>query len=248
MGTTKFVLFIVEGETDELALGRALTSLFASGEHPGPRFGIVRGDITSVHALGAGNPASTIKKRLVDAVKEFLAKDKLRVTDLDAIVLLSDTDGAFIDDSLVVYDEDEPRCSYYEDRIETSNVASLRQRNQCKSSCLKTLSRTHELTCNKRKIPFKAAYMSRNLEHALSDYSGRATQQKKYDLARKFSKKYGTDVIGFLELLALLAPVGSYQDSWVYIAQDNNSLLRGSNMKQTLEALPSSLIETASSL
>ena len=55
MGATKFVLFIVEGETDELALGRALTSLFASGEHPGPRFGIVRGDITSVHALGAGN-------------------------------------------------------------------------------------------------------------------------------------------------------------------------------------------------
>lgn len=50
MGATKFVLFIVEGETDELALGRALTSLFASGEHPGPRFGIVRGDITSVHA------------------------------------------------------------------------------------------------------------------------------------------------------------------------------------------------------
>lgn len=170
MGATKFVLFIVEGETDELALGRALTSLFASGEHPGPRFGIVRGDITSVHALGAGNPASTIKRRLVDTVKEFLAKDKLRVTDLDAIVLLSDTDGAFIDDSLVVFDEDEPRCSYFEDRIETSNVASLRQRNQCKSSCLKTLSRTHELTCNKRKIPFKAAYMSRNLEHALSGF------------------------------------------------------------------------------
>ena len=76
MGATEFVLFIVEGETDELALGRALTSLFASGEHPGPRFGIVRGDITSVHALGAGNPASTIKRRLVDTVKEFLAKDK----------------------------------------------------------------------------------------------------------------------------------------------------------------------------
>ena len=166
MGATKFVLFIVEGETDELALGRALTSLFASGQHPGPRFGIVRGDITSVRALGAGNPASTIKRRLVDTVKEFLAKDKLRATDLDAIVLLSDTDGAFIDDSLVVYDEDGPHCSYFEDRIETSNVASLRQRNQCKSSCLKTLSRTHELTCNKRKIPFKAAYMSRNLEHA----------------------------------------------------------------------------------
>ena len=90
--------------------------------------------------------------------------------------------------------------------------------------------------------------MSRNLEHALSDYSGRATQQKKYDLARKFSKKYGTDVIGFLELLTFLAPVGSYQDSWVYVARDNNSLLRGSNMKQTLEALPSSPIKAVSSL
>ena len=29
MGAVKFVLFVVEGETDELALGRALTSLFA---------------------------------------------------------------------------------------------------------------------------------------------------------------------------------------------------------------------------
>ena len=52
MGAVKFVLFVVEGETDELALGRALTSLFASGDRPGPRFGIVRGDITSAHAIG----------------------------------------------------------------------------------------------------------------------------------------------------------------------------------------------------
>lgn len=207
MGATEFVLFIVEGETDELALGRALTSLFASGEHPGPRFGIVRGDITSVHALGAGNPASTIKRRLVDTVKEFLAKDKLRATDLDAIVLLSDTDGAFIDESLVVYDEDGPHCSYFEDRIETSNVASLRQRNQCKSSCLKTLSRTHELTCNKRKIPFKAAYMSRNLEHALSDFSGRATQQKSMIWRASFLKNTARTLLVSWSSLRSLLPL-----------------------------------------
>lgn len=239
MGAVKFVLFVVEGETDELALGRALTSLFASGDRPGPRFGIVRGDITSAHALGAGNPASSIKRRLVDAVKEFLAKDKLRATDLDAIVLLTDTDGAFIDDSAVIYNEDEPRCSYHEDRIETSNVDSLRLRNQRKASCLKTLSRTHELTCSKKTIPFKVAYMSRNLEHALSNYPGKASQQKKYDLARAFSRKYGADVVAFTELLTFLAPNGSYRDSWGYITQENNSLLRGSNMKQTLEALSS---------
>lgn len=178
MGAAKFVLFVVEGETDELALGRALTSLFATGDKPGPRFGIIRGDITSAHALGAGNPASTIKRRLVAAVKEFLAKDKLRAADLDAIVLLSDTDGAFIDDSAVVYREEKSHCSYLEDRIETSDVDSLRLRNQIKASCLKTLSRTNELTCDKKKIPFKVAYMSRNLEHALSDYPGYASQQK----------------------------------------------------------------------
>ncbi len=237
MGAAKFVLFVVEGETDELALGRALTSLFATGDKPGPRFGIIRGDITSAHALGAGNPASTIKRRLVAAVKEFLAKDKLRAADLDAIVLLSDTDGAFIDDSAVVYREEKSHCSYLEDRIETSDVDSLRLRNQIKASCLKTLSRTNELTCDKKKIPFKVAYMSRNLEHALSDYPGYASQQKKYDLARAFSRKYGANVMAFTELLVLLAPDGSYRDSWDYIAQNNNSLLRGSNMKQTLGAL-----------
>lgn len=237
MASSKIVLFIVEGETDELALGRILSSLIARFSGDGVKFGITRGDITSAYDSPNEPASSSIKKRVQKAARSFLEIDKLRWTDLCAIVLITDTDGAFIDDELIELDVDAARLRYFEDHIETADVAGVCERNARKSACLKVLTTTSYLTYAKCKVPFKVAYMSRNLEHALSDYVCEASTEKKVELARAFTRTYGSRPDDFLRLLDRLAPEGSYRDSWRYIAQGDNSLKRGSNMKQVLDGL-----------
>lgn len=237
MASSKIVLFIVEGESDELALGRILSTLIAQFSGDGVKFGITRGDITSARASRNEPSSSSIKKRVQKVVRSFLEVDKLRWTDLSAIVLITDTDGAFIKDELVEFNADAARLRYFEDHIETSNVDGIHDRNQQKSACLKVLMATSFMTYANCKVPFKVAYMSRNLEHALSDYARDASTEKKIELARAFTRAYGAKPDAFLRLLDDLAPTGSYRDSWRYIARDDNSLKRGSNMKQVLDEL-----------
>ena len=79
--------------------------------------------------------------------------------------------------------------------------------------------------------------MSRNLEHALSDYAGDASVEHKCKFARQFTRLYGLDDSAFLVFLKSIAPEGDYRESWEYVAQDSNSLRRGSNLSQVLESL-----------
>ena len=239
MASPKIVLFIVEGRTDELALGRVLSKLVGDSSGCGVKFGITRGDITSSYVFGEEPSSSTIKKRVQSTVRSFLERDKLSWNDLSSIILITDTDGAFVEDALVWFNQEEPSLRYFNDHIETGDASSLRRRNKCKSSCLKVLVSTHFMTYARRKVPFRVAYMSRNLEHALSDYAQEASTEKKVELARRFTGNYGLNTSEFLELLAEIAPPGTYQDSWNYIFDQSNSLKRGSNMKQVLDELVS---------
>lgn len=239
MTSPKIVLFIVEGRTDELALGRVLSKLVGDSSGCGVKFGITRGDITSSYVFGEEPSSSTIKKRVQSTVRLFLERDKLSWSDLGSIILITDTDGAFVEDAFVWFNQEKPSLRYFTDHIETGNVDSLRRRNKCKSSCLKVLVSTFFMTYAKRRVPFRVAYMSRNLEHALSDYSQEASTEKKVELARRFADNYGLNTSEFLELLAEIAPPGTYQDSWNFISEQSNSLKRGSNMKQVLDELVS---------
>lgn len=237
MASPKIVLFIVEGRTDELALGQVLSKLVGDSSGCGVKFGITRGDITSSYVFGEEPSSSTIKKRVQSTVRSFLERDKLSWNDLRSIILITDTDGAFVEDVFVWFNQEEPSLRYFTDHIETGDADSLRRRNKCKSSCLKVLVSTYFMTYAKRKVPFRVAYMSRNLEHALSGFAQEASTEKKVELARRFTRNYGLNISEFLELLAEIAPPGTYQDSWNYIAEQSNSLERGSNMKQVLDEL-----------
>lgn len=237
MASPKIVLFIVEGETDERALGRVLSKLVTDSLGYGVKFGITRGDITSKYVSGKENPSSTIKKRVQSAARSFLNRYKLRWSDLCYIVFITDTDGAFISDELIRFNPNECGFKYFDNHIEASDTDGARIRNDIKSSCLKVLASTSSMTYSKRRVPFKAAYMSRNLEHALSDYKIEASIEKKDELAYAFNRRYGSSPAHFIRLINDIAPNGSYRDSWKYIADDTNSLKRGSNMKQVLEEL-----------
>ena len=148
MALRRLVLFIVEGESDELALGRSLTTVFSRRKQLKVQFGIVRGDIT---AEPDGSPAD-IKKRVGDCARQYLSKYKLKWSDLDAIVLVSDTDGAFVDASAVVESPSCKKIEYLHDRIICSNAHGIIERNKRKSGCLKVLSRTGSLSYSRKKV------------------------------------------------------------------------------------------------
>ena len=233
MAFSKLVLFVVEGESDELALGRSLTTVFAARRHLEVRFGIVRGDIT---ADSDGSP-SDIKKRVNACARQYLSRYKLKWSDLDSIVLISDMDGAFLNSSSVVERQGSDGIIYLPDRIICNDAYGINKRNERKSGCLKVLSRTGYLSYSGKKVRFIACYMSRNLEHALSDRIEETSTDDKFALARRFTKRYGTNDVEFLAFLKSIAPEGDYRDSWDYISQGTNSLQRGSNLCQVLKLL-----------
>ena len=237
MPLKKVVLFIVEGETDELALGASLNRLFAADASSEVKFEIFRGDLITNRDNGRGCAPNDVKTRVRDQARQYLAKQKYKWSDLDTVVYLTDTDGAFVDASSVVENDKLRHVVYYLDRIETPHAASIVARNDNKAACLKILSRNGYLTFSKQRVKFMACYMSRNLEHALSDYSGEATPSQKQDLSRAFSAKFRRDPHGFSEFINCIAPEGSYSDSWDFIAQDIHSLERGSNLSQVVGRL-----------
>lgn len=237
MALSKVVLFIVEGETDVLALGAPLSKLFSSFKSSEFRFRVIHGDLITDRSSGSGCSPNNVKKRIVDQVKIFLSMDKLKWSDLAAIVYLTDTDGAFIAASAVIQNDELDSVSYFLDHIETPYPSSINSRNNNKSACLRVLSRSGYLTYSGQRVSFKACYMSRNLEHALHGRVEEADTTTKVALSRKFATYYMVRPEAFAELITSIAPTGSYQDSWLYIADGSHSLERGSNLSQVLDLI-----------
>lgn len=167
LALSKVVLFIVEGETDELALGAPLNKLFSSFNSSEFRFRVTRGDLITNRSYGSECSPNNVKKRVVEQVKIFLGRYKLKWSDLAAIVYLTDTDGTFIAASSVVQNDVLNGISYFLDHVESPYSASIVSRNDNKSACLKVLCRSGHLTYSGQRVAFKTCYMSRNLEHAL---------------------------------------------------------------------------------
>lgn len=243
MALSKVVLFIVEGETDVLALGAPLSKLFSSFKSSEFRFRVIHGDLITDRSYGSECSPNNVKKRIVEQAKIFLGRDKLKWSDLAAIVYLTDTDGAFIPASAVVKNDELDSVSYFLDHVESPYPASIVSRNKNKSACLKVLCRSGHLTYSGQRVAFKACYMSRNLEHALHGRVEEADTPTKAALSRKFATYYRVRPEAFAELATKIAPSGSYQDSWLYIADSLHSLERGSNLFQVLDFIVQSCLD-----
>lgn len=242
LALSKVVLFIVEGETDELALGAPLNKLFSSFNSSEFRFRVTRGDLITNRSYGSECSPNNVKKRVVEQVKIFLGRYKLKWSDLAAIIYLTDTDGTFIAASSVVQNDELNGISYFLDHVESPYSASIVSRNDNKSACLKVLCRSGHLTYSGQRVAFKTCYMSRNLEHALHGRVEEADTPTKVALSRKFAKYYRVHPEAFAELITKIAPSGSYQDSWLYIADGLHSLERGSNLSQVLDFIVQSCL------
>lgn len=218
--TKKVILFIVEGITDQTALGNVLTSLLNSDT---VRFAMTDGDITTNKDVNPGN----VVNRVNAIVKNALQKYAFKPSDLSSIVHLIDTDGAFIPDAAVVENPDAPRIEYTEDAIQTPHQDSILKRNAQKKGLVGILRGKSEIS----KKPYRMFYFSRNMEHALHDESRELTSDEKMALAEQFDDSYADRPQDFVEYLRSggFAAPGDYDDSWKFINEGTHSLERWSN-------------------
>ena len=135
MSEKKVVAVIVEGPSDESAMGGILKEFFSSEE---VQFAVVHGDITSNELTTLDNVVS----KIVDLIMGIKTKYGYRWDDFIKIIHIADTDGVFTKDCVKEADVD--GIHYYEDHMEGANVEAIERRNKHKAEILFKLYSTGE--------------------------------------------------------------------------------------------------------
>lgn len=205
----KRCIFLVEGPTDKQRFS-VLQKLFKENELVIIPFNT---DVLTQKAYS---------KKYKSLIKEALNKEKTyEYSDFDEIVQIIDTDGCFLSDKLIQTDHSISNIKYTNDSIICSNTKALRKQRENKRNNISTILEDGEI---------KLYYVSTNAEHAF-DNKQNASNQEKRQLALKMYANYANNVGALLEKLQSIAPeVKTYEESWLFIKQDNNSLMPYSNI------------------
>ena len=219
MNEKKVVAVIVEGPSDENAIGGILKEYFSSEE---VQFAVVHGDITSKYDTTVKNAVSKVDD-LVDGIKR---KYGYHWEDFERIIHIADTDGTFVENCIQEAEVDS--IQYYEDHIEYTNIEDVEKRNKHKAEIMFKLYSTGKVHA----IPYRLFFNSCNLEHVLYNELKDFSDDEKEELSDEFAEKYEGKVQEFIDFISdeSIAVPGSYKETWRYIEKDKNSLQRHSNM------------------
>ena len=215
----KVIAVIVEGLSDEAALGSILKEYFSSVEI---QFVVVHGDITTKDYTSTDNILSKINN-LIESVKQ---KYGYKREDFLKIIHIVDMDGAFCDDAIVEKDVEGVR--YYLDRIETKYPDYLIRKHTQKAEILSKLYSSEKING----VSYRIYFNSCNLEHVLFNELKDFTDDEKADMADDFAEKYEGKVEDFIEFISqddLIAP-GTFKQTWQFIEKEKHSLERFTNM------------------
>ena len=221
MARKKIVFVIVEGPSDDTAIGVILNMLFDKNK---VHIEIMHGDITSDLSIDSDDIVSAIG----DIVKSYAKSMHFNQIHFQQVIHLIDMDGAFIPDSAIVENPDADKPYYSLTGIQTSRPEQLIERNKHKQSKLNRISRLSKVWST---IPYQAYYMSCNLDHVLYGKLNSSDEEKEND-AYAFAKKYKDDIDGFLSFISDsdFARIDGYKESWDFIRQDLHSLERFTNL------------------
>ena len=224
MNEKKVVAVIVEGSSDEAALGSIMKEYFADDE---VQFVVVHGDITTEDYTSVENVISKINN-LIDVVKQRYGYS---VEDFMRIIHIADTDGAFIKDKVIYADVNS--VQYYTDRIETKNVECILDRNKRKAEILFKLYSSGKING----ITYRIYFNSCNLEHVLYNELKDFTAEEKEEMSDDFAELYEGRLDEFIDFIfdKSIAVEGSYKQTWKFIEKGTNSLNRYSNMHLIFE-------------
>ena len=221
MPRKKVVLIIVEGPTDDDALGVIFSKYFDNNT---VRVKIVHGDITTKSKVCSSN----ILAQITSLVKQALNEYKLNKKDLLRIIHLTDTDGAFAPDDTIVFDATKMKTYYSPDSILTCDPESIKLRNRQKRENVRKLFSTKNVW---KDIPYQLFFMSCNLDHVLYNKLNLTDEDKEKE-ALAFAKQYKNNLAAFISFISNseFAVQGNYLETWAYIMMKTNSLCRHTNI------------------
>lgn len=219
MNEKKVIVVIVEGPSDENALGEMMKEFFSSKE---VQFAVAHGDITS----DSGTTVDNALKKVNALIENIKSKYGYRWKDFTRVIHIADTDGAFTKGC--IKEAEVEGVQYYTDRIEISHMESIESRNKHKSEIMSKLYSSGKV----HDIQYRLYFNSCNLEHVLYNELKDFSDDEKEMLADEFAEKYDEKVEDFITFISdeSLAVPGSYKATWKYIEKDKNSLQRHSNM------------------
>lgn len=225
MSEKKVVAFIVEGPSDEAALGTIMKEYFSSNE---VQFIVAHGDITLKDYVST----ESILIKINEQIENIRKKYRYKIDDFIKIIHIVDMDGVYIS-KLDIKEADVEEIQYYEDHIEARNVEKVAGRNAKKGEILFKLRKTGKVNG----ISYKIYFNSCNLEHVLYGELKNFSDEEKEILSDEFAEKYEGKMEEFINFISdsLIAVPGSYQKTWDYIEKGKNSLCRNSNMHLLFE-------------
>jgi len=239
----KIVLFLVEGPSDLDALfvpfGQFYDSIdesievdFCTIKNDLGSFG---GDITSKNGVQPDNIARLIDELYVDP---YLRRMGYYAKDIQEIIHIVDLDGVYIPDEAVVFDEACADMLYCKDRILTSKVDEVLERNRKKRGNLNALTAMETIKIDTKTVKYSIYYFSSNLDHFIHK-DANLDSRKKRQLAQDFSAFHDEpeQFSGFFLKDADIAKDMDYSDSWNYIKQGFHSIQRHTNINLLFERL-----------
>lgn len=221
MARKKVVFVIVEGPSDDAALGVILNRLYDKSK---VHIEIMHGDITTDLSIDPSNIVSA----LGDIVKNYAATMHFSQIHFQEVIHLVDMDGAFIPEAAIVDNPDADKPLYSLTEIQTSRPERMVLRNKHKKSKLNRISTLKKVWGS---IPYQAYYMSCNLDHVLYGKLNSTDEEKEND-AYAFAKRYKDDIDGFLTFISdsEFSRMDGYKESWEFIKKDLHSLERHTNL------------------
>ena len=221
MARKKIVFVIVEGPSDDEALGVIFTRLY---DKNAVHVEITHGDITSDFSVNPGN----IVSRIGNLVRGYARSYHYRAADFQEVIHLIDMDGAYVPETAIVEDEQAKKPLYTVTAIHTGNPEQIKERNRRKRE---NIDRICFLNKTWGSVPYRAYYMSANLDHVLYDKLNSTDAEKEND-AYRFAVAYKDHLDDFLAFItdSEFSVCEDFKISWQFIKEDCHSLERHTNL------------------
>lgn len=220
MARRKVVFVIVEGASDETALGITLNQVF---DKESVHVHIMHGDITT----RIGVTSQNIVAKVGNEVRAYATSNHYKASDFKQIIHIVDTDATYLTEEKIIEDQECEELAYQDDGIHTNDVGKVVSRNKQKSENLYRLR-----SCgNIWGVPYRVYYMSCNLDHVLYDKRNSTDEEKEQD-AYKFAKVYKNNVGAFMNFMckSSFSVKGDFKESWEFIEGDMHSIERYTNL------------------
>ena len=170
MPRRKIVFVIVEGPSDDEALGVILNRIYDKNV---VHVQITYGDITSAKNVCPENIAA----RIGNLLREYAQKNHYKVSDFQEVIHLIDMDGTYIPESAVQEDLNAEKPYYTTTEIRTARPEQIIERNKTKAENIDRICFCAEVQrafTGFRVIPFRLGFLRvRGFQRFMGFYQGR---------------------------------------------------------------------------